>query len=197
MKNNICLLVILLTLFSPFVLDAKPQSAEDAYSALDKKTYESIDAFTKDFVKKHHLKALSQTACRQTKRSLWSLNLMSNQALNLEDGRKLAKELAFGLLYKINNEPLFHQYLKFRSDYYKDLPNWAGTDAASPEIKKEYVAFRLSFWDSNSNRPLFPHLAQIRLEDGFFYFHYADPSTQALQDPIVESLESLNLPNYK
>jgi hypothetical protein len=43
------------------------------------------------------------------------------------------------------------------------------------------------------DRPLFPSLAQFRYAEGRIYYYYADPQTQGLQMPTVETLTDMNI----
>lgn len=175
------LLFTFLSLMIAFSLHAIPLD--------NNKTYESIDAFTKEFVKQHQLELLNKSGCGDGENSLWGVSVVSYELMTLEEGRKLAKELAWGLLYRMYHDPLFATYRKEMSVYMKNR---------SPCLIDGNVSFRIAFWGKHCiTRPMPPYVAQIRLENGNLYFHCADPTTKRLLEPIVESLESLNLPNYK
>lgn len=173
MKNNIYILVTFLAFLIPFSL-----------AALDNSNYDSLDAFMKGFAKKHQLELINKTGCGAGLHSIWGVSVASEQNMTLDEGRKLASELAYNLLYKMYHEPSFTKYC---TEWHKKCPNPINDN----------MTFRIAYWDKNVNRPLYPYLAQIRMEEGKLFFHYADPKTQALQEPIVETLESLNLPNYR
>lgn len=171
-------LLTFLSLMSAFSLNAFPSHKE---------TYESIDAFANDFVKKHQLELLNKSGCGEGKNSLWGISVVSYELMTLEEGRKLANNLAYGLLYRMYHDPVF-------ATYKKEL----GMKCHSPELIDSNISFRIAFWGKHCmNRPMPPYVAQIRLEKGNLYFHYADPTTKRLLEPIVESLESLNLPDYR
>jgi hypothetical protein len=176
-------IIIPILLVTPFLMGATHEGP-----AYDTRPRNALDAFAKDLAKKHRLEFLNSGlgSLADAREGIWAINLVSGQKLTLEQARKFAADLSYQLLYKIYQDPLFAQYCKKAAYMHK-----------SAELKDEYVGFRLAFWDENTNRPLYPFIAQIRLADGNLYYHYADPKTQALQEPIVESLTSLELPNYQ
>lgn len=114
-----------------------------------------------------------------SKNCKWGLSLMCRRSLTLEEARPLANSIAHALLYQLHHNDVYANCLMETAKHH-----WR----ESPKIKDEYVGFRLAFWDANMDRPLKPYLAQIRFADGNFYYHYADPVTQALQEPIVEPI---------
>jgi hypothetical protein len=144
----------------------------------DRRPRYALDAFAKVLAKEHQLEFLNSGVglIADADRAIWAISLVSRRQMTLEQGRQFATAIAHKLYRKVLNDPLFGQYCQEMSSFY-----------SSSEVKKEYVAFRLAFWDKNTNRPLYPFLAQIRLADGNLFYHYADPETQALQPPIVEA----------
>jgi len=148
--------------------------------AYDTRPRYALDAFAKELAREYQLEFLNSGlgALADAEQGIWALSLVSRQEITLEQGRQLATAIAHKLLDKVFTDPLFAQYCQKRNRFHKD------------ELKREYVAFRLAFWDKKTNRPHYPFLAQIRLADGNLYYHYADPETQALQAPIVEILDS-------
>lgn len=185
---------IFIFLLAPLLMSARyngPAYCVNASKARDK--------FATQFAKKHDLEflfgALGDMA--DADRANWGLSLVSRKLMTIEEARKLSTELSYQFLYLMYHDPVFVEYCKTVAAEYAGHPKWAGHDNTCPDLKNEYIAFRLAFWDKDNNRPLYPYVAQVRLADGKLYYHYADPVTQALQDPIVESLESLNLPPYK
>lgn len=148
----------------------------------DVKARAAMDVFGKQIAKEYQLELLNTGlgSLADSSKGLWALNLVSHENQTLEQGRELATAIAKKLVQKVYTDPLFADYCRIEA-----------RPGGSSAVKQEYVAFRLAYWDKNVNRPLHPYLAQIRLVDGSLYFHYADPKTQALQEPIVEAL---NLP---
>jgi hypothetical protein len=143
-------------------------------------TYLALENFAEKLAKEDQLEFLNSGvgSLADAKQGIWAVHFVSRQQLTLDQGRELANRLAQQLLKKVFSDPLFTQYfLKQKKD---------------PTLKKEYVAFRLAFWTKEVNRPQYPFLAQIRLADGNLYYHYVDPLTQALQEPIVEAVDLRN-----
>lgn len=140
----------------------------------------ALDAFAKELARQYKLEFLNSGlgSLADAKQGIWGLSLVSRQQMTLEEGRAFANEIADKLIAQVFKDPLFAKYCQKSAPYH------------GPELKKEHVAFRLAFWDKNTDRPLFPYLAQIRLADGKLYYHYANPETQALQEAIEEDLIS-------
>ena len=113
----------------------------------------------------------------------WCLSLMSRKKMTIEQARPIAVEIAQSLLYQLYGNQAFQYALTKSSQAYHYMPSKPNNDM---------VGFRLGFWDQNMDRPLTPYVAQIRFADGKLYYHYADPGTQALLDPIIESLPEKN-----
>jgi hypothetical protein len=118
----------------------------------------------------------------------WALSFTSKEALTIDEARPIIMDISYKLLYSFYHDPTFSKYYQYSK---KEYPFLHAT------MDPNEIGFRLAFWNKDVNRPLYPYLAQVRLADSKIYYHYADPETQALQPPIVESLESLKLPDYK
>jgi len=146
----------------------------------DTKPRYAIDAFAKKLAKEYQLEFLNSGTghMADAKQGIWALSLVCRQPMTLDEGRQLATAIAQKLLNKVFTDPLFSIYCQKENSFRKDTI-----------LRKEYVAFRLAFWDKNTDRPQHPYLAQIRLADGNLFYHYADPTTQALQPPITEPLD--------
>jgi hypothetical protein len=149
------------------------------------KALKSIESLGKQIARKYEMCLLYFGNGQEvvgSRECTWSLNLMSRKKMTIEEARPLAVEIARGLLSQLYGNPAFQYALTKSSDKYKWLPS---------KPADNQVGFRLGFWDENTCRPLKPYLAQIRFVDGQLYYHYADPKTQALLDPIIESVEPL------
>ncbi len=180
-RKKMAILAVLL--IAPLLLGSRHSGP-----AYDRHARESLDAFAQEFAKKHQLKFLNTGvgSLADAKEGIWIINFVSNQTLTIEEARLFAADLTYQLLYKVYHDRLFINYCKISAPFHK-----------SADMREEYVGFRLAFWDQNTNRPLYPCVAQIRLADGNLYYHYANPNTQALQEPLVESLAALELPLYR
>lgn len=146
--------------------------------------YVALDDFGEKLAKQFHLKFLNSgrkvLAGAQSPDGEWALNFISNQSMTIEQARPMVKEMAFAVLYNMYHDPIFEVVVRT-----KRLPFQSTT------LNDRMIGFKISFWDSNNDRPLYPALAQIRLADEHLYYHYADPKTQALQDPIVVPLSEV------
>src|ERR1700722_2079319 len=140
-------------------------------------TRKALDKIGLELASKNNLNLLNTGlgSLADAKNGVWALNLTSNHSLTIEQARPLVTDITTKLLFMMYHNPKFAKYAKMTKS----------------ELTNEKMAFRLAFWDQNVNRPLYPYLAQIRLADGNIYYHYADPMTQALQEPIVQSIDSL------
>jgi hypothetical protein len=45
------------------------------------------------------------------------------------------------------------------------------------------IGLRIGFWDANIDRPMPPHLAQIKVVEGKILYYQANPKDQSLQEP--------------
>lgn len=143
-----------------------------------------LDKLGKEFAKKHQMKFLNcsgRSYLTGSDECLWSLNLISRENMTIEEARPIVKLLTTKLLEKMYNDPLFKNFQVRSLETNKEPKYEALTDHS--------MGFRLSFWDKEMNRPLYPYLAQIRLAEGKLFYHYADPKTQALLDPVVEIIK--------
>ena len=116
------------------------------------------------------------------KKSRWTVHWVSDEKMNLDQAKILASSIYKTMWKEIYDNAVFLSHLKERA-----------IDDSSIKIKIEpqMVGFKINFWDEDVNRPICPYISQIRLADGLFYYYFADPETQALTQPIVQSLESL------
>lgn len=147
------------------------------------KARKSLDKFGVELAKQQQICFLNSGSVEQligSKNCKWGLSLMSRQKLTLEEARPLANSIANALLYQLHHNPVYATCL---------IKSAGDNQRKSTELKDEYMGYRLAFWDENMDRPLRPYIAQIRLADEKLYYHYADPETQALQEPIIEMLQ--------
>lgn len=133
-----------------------------------------------EFVKKEGLILRSEglgssiTGDPDTERSPWALLVTSDKLMTVEEGIVLAQAYGAKLMDLMEENVLFE---RLRGHYNKGREQ--------KMTLKNCLAFRLAFWDANVNRPLAPYLAEIRLVKGEFKCYYANPKTQALEDPPI------------
>ena len=114
------------------------------------------------------------------KKSEWTVHWVSDKKMNLEQAKQLASTIYKSMWKEINDNPVFLAHLKEQEERHHSIET---------KIKPESVGFKINFWDEDVNRPKCPYISQIRLADGVFYYYFADPETQALTKPIVQSLQ--------
>lgn len=111
---------------------------------------------------------------------LYAMSFTHPGKLTLEEGKKLAKEISTTLMHEMPKKKLFIDYYAIVNEFKKnELP------------QDKWLGYKISFWDEDVNRPLYPYLAQIRFAQKKVFFYYADPKTQALSEPIEIKIETL------
>lgn len=145
------------------------------------KPYVSIEETAREIAAAHRLCLLNVTFgdIADSKKSPWGLSFTSQDSLTIDQARPMVASMLQALLYRLHHDPVFQEYCEQSFN--------------KPTFGNHLIAFRLAFWDENVDRPLFPYLAQIRFADGQIYYHYANPKNQALQEPIIETLEAIGL----
>ncbi len=127
-------------------------------------------------------------------------SLADDRKLTLEQGKRLAAEMLKMTLDLGLSTPIYERYFKeLKADYqtYTNSSTMQRAAAKVPErVTPDLFGFKVGFWDENVDRPLYPYLAQIRAAAGKVYFYYADPKTQALQEPPAEALTFDELLTY-
>ena len=114
----------------------------------------------------------SSTSCH------WAFSFISAKKLTLDETRSLAQAIAYDLAEWLFTNEAYVKWLEKRHRVMENIyPD------TTPKV--ENVGFKLSFWDENVERPFWPYIAQVRFVGGELKSYYADPETQALQDPPV------------
>ncbi len=107
----------------------------------------------------------------------WGLLFTCPDKLTLEQAQLMAKSVTEQLLQIIYEDPRIANY---RIEALKQHPK-----GFYPPLSNKSLALRFDFWDEQVNRPLYPYIAEIRLAEEKIYYYYADPKTQALQEPVL------------
>ncbi|MGK5594516.1 MAG: hypothetical protein ACSNEK_04070 [Parachlamydiaceae bacterium] len=148
----------------------------------DQNSRKHFTGFSKNFAKTLHLKLLHPggVGCIVDDRKvLWASKFMALKPVTKEQARP-SLELAFSRLWKeVKADAEFDDYLLNKSLDYKRPKR-----ALAPEL----IGLRIDFWDENVNRYSFPFLAKVIIKGTHIYYYYADPVSQALQDPVIEEL---------
>ena len=110
--------------------------------------------------------------------------LRGSQTLSLEQAKSLAA--------RCNKELLsFTQTNQMYKDYIKERSTWRNEKYPSPTPIPEQLAYRISFWDENIDRPVAPYIAEIRLLDGRLSYFTADENQQLVlvsEESFADSL---------
>jgi len=100
-------------------------------------------------------------------KSVYGFVLVGRQMIHLDRARKLASRCAKDAFDFIRQDKECLEQIKFQSTL--DFPIHP-----SPTPVPEHVAFRISFWDENIDRPVQPYIAEIRYFNGVFKYYTAD-----------------------
>ncbi|MDP1834390.1 MAG: hypothetical protein Q8K75_00525 [Chlamydiales bacterium] len=133
--------------------------------------------------KKHHLKLLV-TGCGpivDSPSGRWSVSYMSNQAMTIDQVRPIITDIAKAAYSLVTNDPKFLHAKNLHLGFYK-LPLMS-------QYSPEEIGIKITFWDQNVNRMQQPAVAQVIFTDKTITYRFADPETQALINPIVETLD--------
>ena len=111
----------------------------------------------------------------------FALSFVDHRRMTIEEVRPIIAVIFKTLLDKATNHSAFLEYLK-QTDTHVHNP--------TPPLP-ERIGIKLAFWDAKNDRYLNPALAQVRVADGKVFYYYADPKTQALTDPVVQTIPEL------
>lgn len=112
-----------------------------------------------------------------------ALSFRCNKMMGITECRPIANRMARRCVVFASSEPAFaRQVAYFHKISDRNYPH--------PHPRVTDIGFKITFWDDNIDRPLYPFVAQVRFVDGKILYYYADPKTQALQEPpIVEAFD--------
>ena len=116
-----------------------------------------------------------------TYQHIFTWSFVSQHKWRIEESRTIIIYMVDILWKHVNDDKVFLDYQLYMKTF---------DPKTKPYLYPERIGFKLSFWDDNYDRPLTPYLAQIIYMNEKFYYYYADQKTQALQEPIVETLEA-------
>ena len=115
--------------------------------------------------------------------STWSLSFVDRRARKISEGRKDIVHVIDAYWKNMQENP---EYKRHDEWYQKNLPE---TYERYGKMNIDWIGARLAYWDEETNRRAYPYLAQIRVADSEIFYYYADPKTQELTEPIVETFE--------
>ena len=121
---------------------------------------------------------------------LWAFVVVDSRNMTLEEAKQLAAHMLKTILEAVRAElPLFEDYfIRLNREYPERDPS---------HLSPRNFGFRVAFWDKNMDRPFPPYIAQIQAVDGWVSFYYADPKTQALEQPPAAKISYEELLNLK
>lgn len=141
-----------------------------------------------NLAKKHHLKLLITGGgpIIDSNRARWSVSYMSNQTLTTDQVRPIITDMAKEVYHLVTTDPKFlNEENLLHEEYDEPLVS---------QIFPDRIGIKITFWDQNMDRMKQPAIAQVIFNDKTITYFFADPQTQALVDPIVETLD-LTTPN--
>jgi hypothetical protein len=174
------LLNILLPLFFSLSL-----LANDIYSDLDtnKQVTNTSKWIGNKLAEKYNIQFLiegSRDLVDSQRTETFSWSFVDDKKSTLEEARPIILNIINDIYASLNERLIYSKYLDTLKKTWPSIDN---------RILIENVGIKLAFWDENVNRPKNPYLAQIKVSDGKIRYYYADPATQALGEPIVESFK--------
>lgn len=174
MKNCFCLILFFFTLW------CIPLSAADR---IDKIIDKVATNFGNGMGLKYGMEVLliGRSSLIDAHRADCSISFYDSNPRTIDEVRPIVIDIADQMWELVKKEPIF---LERRMDDFRRYP-----DLEKPEISPNLIGFKIGYWDENVNRRGYPYISHVKYVDQTFYFYYADPKTQKLQEPIVESLE--------
>lgn len=116
----------------------------------------------------------------------WVVSYLSHDQLSLHQVRPIITSMAKELYQLITTDPKFLNYQNLQNQDYQE--------PLIPKLDPDRIGIKITFWDQNMDRMKQPAIAQVIFNDKTITYFFADPQTQALVDPIVETLD-LTTPN--
>ena len=142
----------------------------------EQRVWRAYDAFAAQFAKQFQLELLNTGlgSMMDTPRVKWAMSLVDHRQMTQDQLRPSLLQMIDTVWSKVKTDPAFAA----------KLDSYPKKETLHPEM----IGFKIAFWDADVNRPLHPYLAQVRVTGEKISYFYADPKTQALQEPIVETL---------
>lgn len=113
----------------------------------------------------------------------WSLSFVDRRAKKLDEGRKDIIHIIDAYLKDFRENSEYERHM----EWYKE--NSPDTYERYGIVTQDSMGVRLAYWDEETERRSYPYLAQIRVADSEIFYYYADPKTQELTEPVVETFE--------
>lgn len=142
-----------------------------------------LPQFGEELAKKYQLMMVGR-ACSSMfniHQKIWGLNFADYKPKTIEEARYQIVSMADLFWQEINKNPLYNEELLYFAKVHPKHNPYTG-------ILPSMVALKISYWDENVEKRMKPYLAQVRLINETIQYFYANPNTQALDDPIIEPL---------
>lgn len=164
--------ICLFLLTMPLLASAK----EYVGPAYDVNAWKSLDAFASGLSKQYGLELLNTGvgSMMDTPKVKWAISFVDHRPTTREQIRPMLIALIDQSWHKVSTDPVFLNSMVYSRE---------------KAVVPANIGFKIAFWDANVDRPLYPYLAQVRVTGEQITYFYADPKTQALEAPIVETLE--------
>lgn len=114
----------------------------------------------------------------------YTINMMSHREMTKEEVRELTKSFLQDLWRDLKASPIYVECA---------IESWKFKKIKEKPLHPLVMGIKLSFWDEQMDRRGAPYISLIKVMEGKFFYYYADPATQKLQEPIVETFEEMNL----
>lgn len=143
--------------------------------------HKPLDGFGRQIANNYHLQYIKSGGSRlvDNQKVIWSLYFVDDSYKTLEQLRPQIEEIIKEFWQKISHDAYYAQELKRLAKN----GNWQ-----SSKINPDQIGLKIAFWNPEMKRPEAPFVAQVKVVDEKVYYYYADPNSQALQDPIVEQV---------
>jgi hypothetical protein len=152
----------------------------------------ALFSFLREYCKKLDLGLIAMGYVGPTwkDKSVYGFAVISRQLKNFEDARKLACICARDTFDFVKHDKGCLEHIKSQSAL--DFP----IHPSSTPVPA-HVAFRISFWDENVDRPVQPYIAEIRYLNGVFKYYTADDLQKLVlvyQETFDEAMKFLEQP---
>ena len=116
--------------------------------------------------------------------TIFTLSMKTERAMTKEEVRELIKPLMQDFWKVLHSDPIYKE---------RAVESWFYEKIKEEPLKPSVMGIKLSFWDEEVNRRPFPYVSLIKVMDNRIFYYHADPATQKLQEPVIETFEEIGL----